>query len=329
MPSRNRRDKQQEGLQGIQWSTLPNNPLRIQELPLASRRLSPPSTRLSTHPPISPRQPLGGSLCDRYAPTLHQDPRLLRVPSRDRQHQGPAIVPSSTTGSRLSAWWGSLYGQVESRIKRQARSVPRLRPQGFSPSPSPAHPRLVTQSPPPHWTKHRPEPQDTARSDNGAARTQVARRPGSKRGRTTGQRARGDYMHMALLRVRDGPISIARVRPVQAEPLGELLTSAEIGPSRTLSNAICIFSHDINLEVAGVFVCPFSYLSQVRWKAFFFHLRMGCISTMPWGYLFISSIFPPKIFISRQLQPPPPQYSHGGLVTCWMLPRLFPNVNTA
>ena len=27
-------------------------------------------------------------------------------------------------------------------------------------------------------------------------------------------------MHMALLRVRDGPIS-ARVRPVQAEPLGE------------------------------------------------------------------------------------------------------------
>ena len=35
----------------------------------------------------------------------------------------------------------------------------------------------------------------------------------------------------------------------QAEPLGEAwtgLTSAEIGPSRTLSNAICIFSHDIN-----------------------------------------------------------------------------------
>ena len=29
-----------------------------------------------------------------------------------------------------------------------------------------------------------------------------------------------DYMHMALFRVRDGPIS-ARVRPVQAEPLGE------------------------------------------------------------------------------------------------------------
>ena len=25
-------------------------------------------------------------------------------------------------------------------------------------------------------------------------------------------------MHMALLRVRDGPISIAQVRPVQAEP---------------------------------------------------------------------------------------------------------------
>ena len=46
----------------------------------------------------------------------------------------------------------------------------------------------------------------------------------------------GLYMHMALFRVRDGPIS-ARVRPVQAEPLG---------PSRTLSNAICIFSHDIN-----------------------------------------------------------------------------------
>ena len=45
-------------------------------------------------------------------------------------------------------------------------------------------------------------------------------------------------MHMALFRVRDG-----------SEPLGEAgtgLTSAEIGPSRTLSNAICIFSQDIN-----------------------------------------------------------------------------------
>ena len=30
-----------------------------------------------------------------------------------------------------------------------------------------------------------------------------------------------EIMHMALLRVRDGPISIAQVRPVQAEPLGE------------------------------------------------------------------------------------------------------------
>ena len=47
---------------------------------------------------------------------------------------------------------------------------------------------------------------------------------------------------MGLLRVRDGPIS-ALVRPVEASPKGEAstgLTSAEIGPSRTLSNAICI-----------------------------------------------------------------------------------------
>ena len=39
------------------------------------------------------------------------------------------------------------------------------------------------------------------------------------------------HIYMALFRVRDGPIS-ARVRPVQAEPLGEAstgLTSAEIG----------------------------------------------------------------------------------------------------
>ena len=37
-------------------------------------------------------------------------------------------------------------------------------------------------------------------------------------------------------------------------------------------------------------------------KLYFYHLRVGCISTMPCGHLFISSIFPTKIFISKKLQ---------------------------
>ena len=41
------------------------------------------------------------------------------------------------------------------------------------------------------------------------------------------------------------------------------------------------------------------------------YFRIGCISTRPYGHLFISPIFPTKIFISRKLQPTP-QYSNGG-----------------
>ena len=42
------------------------------------------------------------------------------------------------------------------------------------------------------------------------------------------------------------------------------------------------------------------------------------ISNMPnWGHLFISPIFPTKIFISKKLQPPPP-YFNGGPLSCLM-----------
>ena len=41
-------------------------------------------------------------------------------------------------------------------------------------------------------------------------------------------------------------------------------------------------------------------------KLYFFHLRIGCISIIPYGQLFISPIFHTKIFISKTLQPPPP-----------------------
>ena len=52
-------------------------------------------------------------------------------------------------------------------------------------------------------------------------------------------------------------------------------------------------------------------VSQVRWKTLFFHLGIGCISTMPCSHLFISPIFPTKIFIYKKIHPsipmvPPP-----------------------
>ena len=40
-------------------------------------------------------------------------------------------------------------------------------------------------------------------------------------------------------------------------------------------------------------------------KLYFFHLRIACISTKPYGHLFVSPIFPHK-----KLSPPP--YSNGG-----------------
>ena len=49
-----------------------------------------------------------------------------------------------------------------------------------------------------------------------------------------------------------------------------------------------------------VFAWPFLFISQGRWKALFFHLRIGCISTMPCGYLFISPVFSTKIFIKKK-----------------------------
>ena len=53
-------------------------------------------------------------------------------------------------------------------------------------------------------------------------------------------------------------------------------------------------------------------ISQGRWKALSFHLRIGCISTMPCGRLFISPNFPTEIFISKKLQAPPLHYSNDG-----------------
>ena len=48
-------------------------------------------------------------------------------------------------------------------------------------------------------------------------------------------------------------------------------------------------------------LCPaILFISQGRWKALFFHLRIGSVSIMPCGHLFISP-FPPQTY----LFPPP------------------------
>ena len=39
-------------------------------------------------------------------------------------------------------------------------------------------------------------------------------------------------------------------------------------------------------------------------ESFIFHLRIGYISTIPYAHLFISPIFPTKIILSKNLQPP-------------------------
>ena len=51
-------------------------------------------------------------------------------------------------------------------------------------------------------------------------------------------------------------------------------------------------------------------------KLYFFHLRIGCISTMPCGHFFISPLLPilysPQNIFSQRTPSPPPQYSNGG-----------------
>ena len=54
---------------------------------------------------------------------------------------------------------------------------------------------------------------------------------------------------------------------------------------------------------AGVFVWPLFLFHKGDGKLYFIHLRIGFISTMPCGHIFISLIFPTKIFISKELQP--------------------------
>ena len=61
------------------------------------------------------------------------------------------------------------------------------------------------------------------------------------------------------------------------------------------------------LDMGGVLI------SQGRWKAIFVHLRLGCISTTPCGHLSISPIFPTKMFISQNIQPP---WLSGGFTPC-------------
>ena len=76
------------------------------------------------------------------------------------------------------------------------------------------------------------------------------------------------------------------------------------------------------------FAWPFLFISQERWKLsfIFFTLRIGCISTNPCGHLFIPSIFPTKIFISKKIQwqppPPGPPYSNGGPLTVTLLSKV-------
>ena len=52
------------------------------------------------------------------------------------------------------------------------------------------------------------------------------------------------------------------------------------------------------------FAWPYLFISQGRWKALFFHLRMGCISTMPCGPLYILPMLSTKIFILKKTHPP-------------------------
>ena len=59
----------------------------------------------------------------------------------------------------------------------------------------------------------------------------------------------------------------------------------------------------IDIGGAGFFAWPF--FLQGRWNALFFHLRIGCISTMPCGHLFTLPIFPTKLFIKKNPLAPP------------------------
>ena len=64
----------------------------------------------------------------------------------------------------------------------------------------------------------------------------------------------------------------------------------------------------------GVFAWPFLFISQGRWDGLFVHLRIGCISTMPCGHLFIAIIFPQKYLFLKDST-----HTNGGLLTGRML----------
>ena len=55
------------------------------------------------------------------------------------------------------------------------------------------------------------------------------------------------------------------------------------------------------LEGGGLKFLPdhILFISQERWKALFVHRRIGCSSTTPCGYLFISPIFPQKYLFPK------------------------------
>ena len=75
------------------------------------------------------------------------------------------------------------------------------------------------------------------------------------------------------------------------------------------------FTREMEIFISFFFFFFFFFKSLKSQKFLIFislHLGIGCISTMPCGHLFISPIFPHKIFISKKLQPPPPQISNGG-----------------
>ena len=77
-------------------------------------------------------------------------------------------------------------------------------------------------------------------------------------------------MCMALFRVRDGFIS-AQVTPIQAEPGRRGLdgvTSAEITPSRTRNNTICIFSHDYTICEQNKKLLVFTSISWFPYAVF-------------------------------------------------------------
>ena len=69
-------------------------------------------------------------------------------------------------------------------------------------------------------------------------------------------------------------------------------------------------------DLTGAFTWPFLFISQGKWKTLFFHLRIGCISTIPCGHLFYFTHFPHKKNYFRKLQSPPPYSTESPLTVC-------------